>query len=103
MTYILLVISAYFMGCLAAIPAGPVQIEVVRRSINGQVKASLLVVIGAFLVDVFYGVIAFFGIAPFLEEKKVMAIFWLAGGIILMVMAFFIGIGWINCKCDIIK
>ena len=90
MTYILLVISAYFMGCLAAIPAGPVQIEVVRRSINGQVKASLLVVIGAFLVDVFYGVIAFFGIAPFLEEKKVMAIFWLAGSIILIVMAAFI-------------
>ena len=90
MTYILLVISAYFMGCLAAVPAGPVQIEVVRRSIDGQVKSSLLVVFGAFLVDVFYGVIAFFGIAPFLEEKKVMAIFWLAGGIILMVMAFFI-------------
>ncbi|MEJ2696516.1 MAG: LysE family transporter [Candidatus Sulfobium sp.] len=90
MTYILLLISAYFMGCIAAIPAGPVQIEVVRRSINGQLKSSLLVVLGAFLIDVFYGLIAFFGIAPFLEEKKVMAIFWLAGGVILIVMSVFV-------------
>lgn len=90
MTYILLVISAYLMGCLAAIPAGPVQIEVVRRSINGQVKSSFLVILGAFLGDVIYGVIAFFGIAPFLEEKKVMAVFWLVGGVILIIMSVFI-------------
>lgn len=78
------------MGCLAAIPVGPVQIEVVRRSINGQLKSSFLVILGAFLVDVLYGIIAFFGIAPFLREKKVMAMFWLAGGIILIVMAVFV-------------
>lgn len=90
MIYILLVISAYFMGCIAAIPAGPVQIEVVRRAVNGQLKSSFLVILGAFVVDVFYGVIAFFGIAPFLQEKKVMAAFWLAGGIILIVMSVFI-------------
>lgn len=78
------------MGCIAAIPAGPVQIEVVRRSINGQLKSSLLVVLGAFLIDVFYGIIAFFGIAPFLEEKKVMAVFWLVGGILLVAMSAFV-------------
>ena len=71
------------MGCLAAIPAGPVQIEVVRRSINGHLKSSFMVVLGAFLADVSYGSIAFFGIAPFLEEEKVMAVFWMVGGLIL--------------------
>jgi threonine/homoserine/homoserine lactone efflux protein len=90
MNYILLLISAYLMGCIAAIPAGPVQVEVIRRSINGHLKSSLMVVFGAFLADVFYGVIAFFGIAPFLEEKKVMAMFWLAGGIILVIMSVII-------------
>ena len=74
------------MGCLAAIPAGPVQIEVVRRSINGHLKTSLMVVLGAFIADVFYGSIAFFGIAPFLEKETVMAVFWLAGGLILTVL-----------------
>lgn len=74
------------MGCLAAIPAGPVQIEVVRRSINGHLKASLMVVLGAFLADFSYGAIAFFGIAPYLEKEKVMAVFWLTGGLILTVL-----------------
>jgi threonine/homoserine/homoserine lactone efflux protein len=86
MHFIIFIISAYLMGCIAAIPAGPVQIEVVRRSVNGHLKPSLMVVLGAFFVDVFYGSIAFFGIAPFLEEEKVMAFFWLAGGLILTVL-----------------
>jgi len=90
MKYLLFPIAAYLLGCLAAIPAGPVQIEVIRRAINGYLKSSLMVILGAFLVDISYGGIAFFGIAPFLEEKKVMAICWLAGGLILAVMGILI-------------
>ncbi|MBI5634451.1 MAG: LysE family transporter [Nitrospirae bacterium] len=86
MHYTFFLIAAFFLGCLAAVPAGPVQIEVLRRSINGNLKASFMVVFGAFLVDLLYGFIAFFGIAPFLENDKVMAIFWLAGGLILGVL-----------------
>ncbi|HEX8947442.1 MAG TPA: LysE family transporter [Dissulfurispiraceae bacterium] len=86
MELVLVIIAAFFMGFLAAIPAGPVQIEVVRRAINGHLKSAFMVVLGAFLSDVFYGAIAFFGIAPFLEDKKIMAVFWLAGGILLAVL-----------------
>ena len=89
MHFAIFLISAYLLGCLAAIPAGPVQIEVVRRSINGHLKPSLMVVLGAFLADIFYGSIAFFGIAPFLEKENVMAAFWLAGGLILTVLGIF--------------
>ena len=86
MRFIILLIASYLMGCLAAIPAGPVQIEVVRRSINGHLKSSLMVVLGAFLADVSYGAIAFFGISPYLEKEKLMAVFWLAGGLILTLL-----------------
>lgn len=78
------------MGFIAAIPAGPVQIEVVRRSVNGHLKTSLTVVFGAFIVDIFYGSIAFFGIAPFLEDEKIMSIFWLTGGLILSILGIII-------------
>jgi threonine/homoserine/homoserine lactone efflux protein len=90
MNFMLFIIAAYLMGFLSAIPAGPVQIEVVRRAINGHLKASFMVILGALCSDVFYGGIAFFGIAPFLEDKKVMAVFWLAGGIVLIVLGAFI-------------
>ena len=78
------------MGFLAAIPAGPVQIEVARRAINGHLRSSLLVIFGAFTVDVLYGVIAFFGIAPFLQKQILIAVFWLIGGIFLFFLSWMI-------------
>ncbi|MDA8432152.1 MAG: LysE family transporter [Nitrospiraceae bacterium] len=86
MNYFLFIISAFLLGFIAAIPAGPIQIEVMRRSLNGHLKAALMVVLGAFVSDVVYGAIAFFGIAPFLRERIVMAVFWLGGSLILVVL-----------------
>ncbi len=88
--YILFIMAAFIMGFLAAIPAGPVQIEVARRAINGHLKSSFMVVLGAFTVDVLYGVIAFFGIAPILNKEIVMAAFWLIGGIFLLTLSYII-------------
>lgn len=73
----------FLLGFLVAIPAGPVQVEVIRRSVHGHLKPSLMVILGAFLVDMLYGVVAFFGIAPYLENPTVQAVFWLIGSIIL--------------------
>src|SRR5512135_2424284 len=84
MDFFLFVISAFMMGFVAAIPVGPVQIEVMKRSINGHLKSSFMVILGAFMSDMVYGAIAFYGIAPFLRERIVMAVFWLCGGIILI-------------------
>jgi threonine/homoserine/homoserine lactone efflux protein len=83
MDFFLFIISAFLLGFIAAVPVGPVQIEVMRRSLNGHLKSSLMVILGAFLSDFVYGAIAFFGIAPYLEGKMVMAIFWLGGAAIL--------------------
>jgi len=82
----LILISAFVLGGLAAVTAGPVQIEVLRRSVNGNLKASFMVIFGAFFADLAYGFIAFFGIVPCLKNDKVMAIFWLAGGLILGIL-----------------
>lgn len=86
MNYFLFIISAFLLGFIAAIPGGPIQIEVMRRSINGHLKAALMVILGAFVSDVVYGSIAFFGITPFLRERMVMAVFWLGGSLILILL-----------------
>jgi len=83
MSLIVLLTLVYIMGFLVAIPAGPVQIEVVKRSVHGHLKPAFMVILGAFFIDMFYGVVAFFGIAPFLELTSVKGIFWLCGGVIL--------------------
>ncbi|RJQ56849.1 MAG: hypothetical protein C4526_00705 [Nitrospiraceae bacterium] len=86
MKFLLFIIAAYVTGVLAAVPAGPVQIEVVRRTINGHLRSSLMVVLGAMIADIAYGAVAFFGIAPFLEDEKVMVIFSAAGAVLLGVL-----------------
>lgn len=86
MNYFLFIISAFLLGFIAAIPAGPIQIEVMKRSLNGHLKASLMVIFGAFVSDAAYGAIAFFGITPFLRERMVMAVFWMGGSMILIAL-----------------
>ena len=61
MEFTLFTISAFAMGFLAAIPSGPVQVEVARRSINGYLTSSIAIIAGAFVADAVYGVIALFG------------------------------------------
>ncbi len=79
-------IAIYIMGFFTAIPVGATQIELAKRSLSGHVKAALMIVLGSALSDVMYGFIAFFGIAPFLKEKIVMAGFWFVGSIILFIL-----------------
>lgn len=77
------------MGFLTAIPIGATQIEIAKRSLNNQIPAALMVVLGSVFSDVMYGIIALFGVAPFLQTQIVIAIFEMVGAVILWILAFF--------------
>ncbi len=79
---------AYILGLISAIPVGAVQIEVARRAVHGHLKSAMVVVLGAVLVDAFYGGVALFGILPVLRERHTMALFWLFGSLFLVYLAF---------------
>jgi threonine/homoserine/homoserine lactone efflux protein len=83
---ILFALSAYVMGFLAAIPIGATQIEIAKRLLNGLTFSAIMIVAGAVISDFTYGVIALFGIAPFLQTLGIIAIFSLANSIILIVL-----------------
>lgn len=82
----ILLVLVFILGFLVAVPAGPVQVEVIRRSVHGHLKPALMVILGAFLIDMLYGLVAFFGIAPFLEHPTVQAVFWFGGSLILAIL-----------------
>jgi threonine/homoserine/homoserine lactone efflux protein len=88
--YFLFLIYTFIMGFLAAIPIGPVQLELVRRSLNGHLASGLVVGLGAVISDTAYGFLAIFGLSHFLLKNDVLAIFLLANSAIIT----FIGI-WI--------
>ncbi len=77
---LLFALLTFSMGFVSAIPIGAVQVEVATRALHGHLKAALMVSLGALAADLLYGTIAIFGLIPVLQNKKVMAIFWLVGG-----------------------
>jgi len=83
---ILFVLGAYIMGFIAAIPIGASQLEIAKRALNGYVYSALMIAVGTTISDAMYGIIAFFGIAPFLKEPIVIAIFRLINSIILITL-----------------
>jgi threonine/homoserine/homoserine lactone efflux protein len=88
MSTFLLLLVIYSLGFLSAIPIGPAQIEIAKRSLNNHLRAAVMVVCGSFASDFMYGVIALFGVAPLFSNQKAVAIFELCGAVILWILAF---------------
>ena len=76
------------MGFIAAVPIGATQLEIARRSLRGYYVSALMIVAGSVLSDSLYGVIAFFGIAPFLQDKGIIALFRIVNAVILIGLGF---------------
>ncbi len=74
------------MGFLAAIPIGATQIEIAKRLLNGYIFSAVMIVAGAVTSDFTYGLIAMYGIAPFLQTPKAQAIFSIANSVILVIL-----------------
>jgi threonine/homoserine/homoserine lactone efflux protein len=88
MTLMLLFLLAFTLGFVSAIPLGGSQVEVARRALGGHPWAAVAVAMGSASSDVMYGCVAFFGIVPFLSRPGVMAWFYLAGGVVLLALAY---------------
>jgi hypothetical protein len=88
MDQILLFLLAYGLGFIAAIPIGGSQIEMAKRVIKGHLRAAGMVVLGSVGSDIVYGVVALFGIAPFMETPWVLASFNVLGTLVLWTLAF---------------
>ena len=89
MNTLLFLLITYILGIFTAIPIGATQIEIAKRSLNNHMRAAYMVAVGSVSSDIMYGFIALFGIAPFLKDKNVIAIFSLAATVILWVLAYF--------------
>ncbi len=87
-TFLFLIIT-YVLGFLTAIPIGATQIEIAKRSLNSHLRAAYMVALGSVSSDAMYGFVALFGVAPFLKNPTVVAVFGLVATVILWLLAFF--------------
>jgi threonine/homoserine/homoserine lactone efflux protein len=79
----------FVMGFLTAVPIGATQIEIAKRALNHHLRAAYMVAAGSVASDVMYGFIALFGVAPFLKDKIVVAVFGIVATLILWLLAYF--------------
>lgn len=88
MRRLLLFLLATSLGFVAAVPVGGTQVEMAKRAVHGHRRAAAAVVLGSVSSDVMYGVVALFGIAPFLDAPKVLAWLNATGAALLWVLAY---------------
>jgi threonine/homoserine/homoserine lactone efflux protein len=86
----LLVLCAYAMGFLTAIPPGATQFEIARRSLNGNLQSALMVVAGSYASDTMYGCLALFGLSQFIQKPDVVAVFWMCNACLLLIISFWV-------------
>jgi threonine/homoserine/homoserine lactone efflux protein len=71
------------IGFFVALPFGPVNLEIIRKVLNQQTKSAVVFASGAAAGDGLWPVIAFVGVAPWLEIPIVSIIFWTVSTILL--------------------
>lgn len=77
------ILFAYGLGFLAAIPVGASQVEVVKRALARRYGAALLSAAGTVTSDMMYGCLALFGVARFLDSPSVLTrVQWAAGTVL---------------------
>jgi threonine/homoserine/homoserine lactone efflux protein len=85
----LLIVTAWVIGFITAIPLGATQIEIAKRALRGHMRQAWMIAAGSAASDIMYGLIAMFGIAPFLRNNRVMTAFWVVSWALLLALGVY--------------
>lgn len=72
-----------FLGAVSTIPVGAVQLQVIKRSMGGHLRAAILTAAGSVTSDMIYGILTLFGFGYFLAKKGVQIGIYVFGIIVL--------------------
>ncbi len=80
---VITVLFGMFIGFVSSIPVGAVQLEVIKKSINGHIKPAIATACGSATSDLIYGVLTLFGFGNFLLHREFQVIIYSLGIIVL--------------------
>lgn len=76
------------IGLGAAVPIGPVNIEIMRRNLNQGFKAGISFALGACSADLFYLMTLLFGIIHLFKHHRIINVISLVGSIVLFYFSY---------------
>ena len=85
---VLTVIYGMVLGLISSIPVGAVQLEVIKKSINGHIKPAIATAAGSASSDLLYGFLTLFGFGSFLMHKDCQIAIYSLGIVILSFLLY---------------
>jgi threonine/homoserine/homoserine lactone efflux protein len=82
------IVFGLVLGFLSSIPVGGVQLEVIKKAINGHKKPAIATGLGSATSDLIYGLLVLFGLGHFLLLKDFQLLIYSLGIIVLSYLLF---------------
>ncbi len=82
------VVFGTLLGFLSSIPVGAVQLEVIKKTINGHKKPAIATAMGSASSDLLYGILALFGFGHFLLNDDFQAVIYSMGILVLSFLVY---------------
>jgi threonine/homoserine/homoserine lactone efflux protein len=83
-----LLYNGIFLGLAVAVPIGPINIEIARRTLRQSQRAGLTLGLGAVSGDVTWSIITGLALLPFLRHQWLLRGLGIAGGVFLVYLAY---------------
>jgi len=77
------ILFGIFLGAVSTIPVGAVQLQVIKKAINGHLRPAILTALGSVTSVLIYGVLALFGFGYFLVRRDFQLVVYTLGIIVL--------------------
>jgi len=82
------IVFGVVLGFLSSIPVGGVQLEVIKRALNGNKKTAIATGLGSASSDLIYGLLVLFGLGDFLLNAEFQLLIYSLGIIVLSYLLF---------------
>jgi len=82
------ILFGLMLGFISSIPVGAVQLEVIKKTINGHTKPAIVTALGSATSDLIYGMLTLFGFGHFLLHKDFQIGIYMLGIVVLSYLIF---------------
>lgn len=85
---LLTILFGMLLGLVSSIPVGAVQLEVIKKSINGHIKPAIATACGSATSDLIYGILTLYGFGHFIMNRQFQAGIYFLGILVLSFLLY---------------
>jgi threonine/homoserine/homoserine lactone efflux protein len=80
------VLFGTFLGAISMIPVGAVQLQVIKKSLHGHLRAAIMTSLGSVTSDFIFGLLILYGFGKFMMERNFQIVLYSLGIVVLSVI-----------------